>query len=36
MSVSVNDAKKFSDKIGYPVLIKASGGGGGKGYENCK
>ena len=27
------DAKKVANKIGYPVLIKASGGGGGKGMK---
>jgi len=30
---SVNEAKKISDEIGYPVLIKAAGGGGGKGMK---
>jgi acetyl-CoA carboxylase, biotin carboxylase subunit len=30
---NVNEAKKISDKIGYPVLIKAAGGGGGKGMK---
>ena len=30
---SVDEAKKVSDKIGYPVLIKAAGGGGGKGMK---
>ena len=30
---SVESAKKISDKIGYPVLIKAAGGGGGKGMK---
>ncbi len=30
---SVEEAKKISTKIGYPVLIKASGGGGGKGMK---
>ena len=30
---SVEDAKKISEKIGYPVLIKAAGGGGGKGMK---
>ena len=30
---SVNEAKKVCDKIGYPVLIKAAGGGGGKGMK---
>ena len=27
--------KKIAKKIGYPILIKAAGGGGGKGNENC-
>ena len=31
--VSLNDAKKISNKIGYPILIKAAGGGGGKGMK---
>ena len=31
--ISVEDAKKISNKIGYPVLIKAAGGGGGKGMK---
>ena len=31
--ISVVDAKKISNKIGYPVLIKAAGGGGGKGMK---
>jgi len=30
---NVNDAKSICKKIGYPVLIKASGGGGGKGMK---
>ena len=29
----LEEAKKISKKIGYPVLIKASGGGGGKGMK---
>jgi len=31
--VNVDDAKKVAKKIGYPVLIKAAGGGGGKGMK---
>jgi acetyl-CoA carboxylase, biotin carboxylase subunit len=30
---SVDEAKEISKKIGYPVLIKAAGGGGGKGMK---
>ena len=30
---SLNDAIKEADKIGYPVMIKASAGGGGKGMR---
>ena len=29
----INEAKKLSKKIGFPVLIKAAGGGGGKGMK---
>ena len=29
----INEARKISDKIGFPVLIKAAGGGGGKGMK---
>ena len=29
----VSEAKDLSKKIGFPVLIKASGGGGGKGMK---
>ena len=28
-----NEAKKICEEIGYPVLIKAAGGGGGKGMK---
>ncbi len=30
---SVDEAKKIGNKIGYPILIKAAGGGGGKGMK---
>jgi len=30
---NAEEAKKISNKIGYPVLIKAAGGGGGKGMK---
>ncbi len=30
---SINQAKKICGEIGYPILIKASGGGGGKGMK---
>lgn len=30
---SVEDAKKIADKIGYPVMLKATAGGGGKGMR---
>ena len=29
----INDAKKLAEEIGYPILIKASAGGGGKGMR---
>ena len=30
---SVSEAKKICDQIGYPILLKAAGGGGGKGMK---
>ena len=30
---NINDAKKICENIGFPVLIKAAGGGGGKGMK---
>ena len=30
---SIDEAKTVTKKIGYPVLIKAAGGGGGKGMK---
>ncbi|WP_145179971.1 ATP-binding protein, partial [Staphylococcus argensis] len=30
---SIDDAKKIAKKIGYPVIIKATAGGGGKGIR---
>lgn len=30
---NLTEAKKIADTIGYPVLIKASAGGGGKGMR---
>ena len=30
---NVSEAKELCKKIGFPVLIKASGGGGGKGMK---
>ncbi len=29
------DAKDFADDVGYPVMIKAAAGGGGKGMKRC-
>lgn len=33
---SVAEAKKIAQKIGYPVIIKAATGGGGKGMRICR
>ena len=30
---NLDEAKKISKNIGYPILIKAAGGGGGKGMK---
>ncbi len=30
---NINDAKKIAEKIGYPILIKAAKGGGGRGMK---
>ena len=30
---SLSEAKSISKEIGYPILIKAAGGGGGKGMK---
>ncbi|MFQ5579685.1 MAG: acetyl-CoA carboxylase biotin carboxylase subunit [Nitrospiria bacterium] len=32
---SLTDARKFADEIGYPVMLKASAGGGGRGLRIC-
>ncbi len=33
---SVEEAVRFSEEIGYPVMLKASAGGGGKGIRVCR
>jgi len=30
------EARAFSDRIGYPVMLKAAAGGGGKGMKKCE
>ena len=32
---SLEDAKSFADSIGYPVMLKATNGGGGRGIRRC-
>jgi len=32
---SIEDAKQFCKETGYPVMVKASGGGGGRGIRVC-
>ena len=32
-SEDIEEAKIIAEKVGYPVLIKAAGGGGGKGMK---
>ena len=33
---SQDEARQFADEIGYPVLLKATAGGGGKGMRVCR
>lgn len=33
--VNVNEAVKLAERIGYPVMLKAVGGGGGRGIRRC-
>jgi acetyl-CoA carboxylase biotin carboxylase subunit len=35
-TASFDEALEFSQKIGYPVMVKASGGGGGRGIRICR
>jgi len=32
---TIEEAKEFCNEIGYPVMVKASGGGGGRGIKVC-
>ncbi len=32
---SLDDARRVADKIGYPVMLKATSGGGGRGIRRC-
>lgn len=34
--ISVQEAAEIGEKIGYPVMIKAAGGGGGRGIRICE
>ncbi len=33
--IDLDDAIKFANKIGYPVMLKATSGGGGRGIRRC-
>ena len=33
---NLNEAKKVSEKIGYPIIIKSTNGGGGRGIKIVK
>src|SRR5581483_9267497 len=33
---SVDEAKAFAEKVGFPVMLKAAGGGGGKGMRRVE
>ncbi|MBX7096518.1 MAG: acetyl-CoA carboxylase biotin carboxylase subunit [Myxococcaceae bacterium] len=33
---SVDEAKAFAEKVGYPIMLKAAGGGGGKGMRRVE
>lgn len=32
---TLSDALRIAEQIGYPVMVKASGGGGGMGMQVC-